>query len=166
MKKLFLHSFATRIGIIRTAATEKGLALIFLPREPRKSFEIKIERLFSGYEICSGGKVNLQAEKQLAAYLDGRLKKFTLKLDIHASPFQKKVLQRVARIPYGKTMTYGEVARAVGSPRASRAVGSANAHNKLPLVIPCHRVVAATGLGGYGGGLKMKNRLLRLEGAL
>jgi methylated-DNA-[protein]-cysteine S-methyltransferase len=166
MKKLFLHSFATRIGTIRTAATEKGLALISLPGEPRKYFEGKIKRLFSGYEICSGGKVNLQAEKQLAAYLDGRLKQFTVKLDIHASPFQKKVLQRVARIPYGRTVTYGEVARAVGSPRAFRAVGTANAQNNLPLVIPCHRVVASSGLGGYGGGLKMKKRLLRLEGAL
>jgi O-6-methylguanine DNA methyltransferase len=166
MKKLFLHSFATRIGTIRTAATEKGLALISLPGEPRKYFEGKIEELFSEYEISSGGKVNLQAEKQLAAYLDGRLKKFTLKLDIHASPFQKKVLRRVARIPYGKTMTYGEVARAVGNPKACRAVGMANAQNNLPLVIPCHRVVASSGLGGYGGGLKMKKWLLRLEGAL
>lgn len=166
MKKLFLHSFATRIGTIGTAATEKGLALLSLPREPRKSFQRKIERLFSEYEICSRGKVNLQAEKQLTAYLDGRLKKFTMKLDIHASPFQKKVLRRVARIPYGRTMTYGEVARAIGSPRASRAVGSANAQNNLPLVIPCHRVVASSGLGGYGGGLKMKKQLLRLEGAL
>jgi len=166
MKKLFLHSFSTRIGTIRTAATEKGLVLISLPREPRKYFEGKTERLFSGYEISSGGKVNKQAEKQLAAYLDGRLKKFTLKLDIHASPFQKKVLKRVARIPYGRTMTYGEVARAVGSPKACRAVGTANAQNNLPLVIPCHRVVASSGLGGYGGNVEMKKRLLRLEGAL
>ena len=166
MKKLFLHSFSSRIGAIRTAATEKGLALISLPREPRKSFERKIERLFSRYEICSGGKVNLQAEKQLAAYLDGRLKKFTLKLDIHASPFQKKVLKQVARIPYGRTITYGEVARAVGSPKAYRAVGTANAQNNLPVVIPCHRVVASSGLGGYGAGIEMKKRLLQIEGAL
>ncbi len=166
MKKLFLHSFPSKIGTIRTAATDKGLALISLPGESRKHFEEKIEKLFSGYEICPGGKVNLRAERQLAAYLDGRLKKFTLKLDTHASPFHRKVLKRVARIPYGKTMTYGEVARAVGNPRASRAVGSANAQNNLPLVIPCHRVVASSGLGGYGAGIKMKKRLLRLEGAL
>lgn len=166
MKKLFLHSFATKIGTVRTAATEKGLAIISLPREPRKYFEGKIKKLFSEYEISSWGKVNKQTEKQLAAYLDGRLKKFTLKLDIHASPFQKKVLKRVARIPYGRTMTYGEVARAVGSPKACRAVGTANAQNNLPLVIPCHRVVASSGLGGYNRGIEMKKRLLRLEGAL
>jgi methylated-DNA-[protein]-cysteine S-methyltransferase len=166
MKKIYVHSFATRIGTIRTAATEKGLALISLPGETRMYFEGKIKKLFSEYEISSGGKVNKQAEKQLAAYLDGRLKKFTIKLDMHASPFQKKVLKRVARIPYGKTMTYGEVARAVGSPRAFRAVGSANAQNNLPLAIPCHRVVASSSLGGYGAGIKMKKRLLRMEGAL
>ena len=166
MKKLFLHSFDTKIGAVRTAATEKGLALISLPGEPRKYFEGRIERLFSDYEICSGGKVNTRAEQQLSAYFEGRLKKFSLKLDIHASPFQKRVLQRVARIPYGRTMSYGEIARAVGNPRASRAVGTANANNNLPIVIPCHRVVASSGLGGYGGGLEMKKRLLQLEGAL
>jgi O-6-methylguanine DNA methyltransferase len=166
MKRLFLHSFNTKIGTVRTAATEKGLALVSLPGEPRKYFEGRIERLFSDYEIYTGGSVNAQAEKQLTSYFDGRLKEFSLKLDIQASPFQKKVLKRVAGIPYGSTMTYGEVARAVGNPRASRAVGTANANNNLPIVVPCHRVVASNGLGGYGGGLEMKKRLLRLEGAL
>ena len=166
MKKLFVHTFAARIGTIRTAATEKGLAFISLPRESRKRFEGKIKKLFSGYQVCPGGKVNLLAERQLVAYLDGQLKKFTLKLDLRASPFQKKVLKRVARIPYGRTMTYGEIARAIGSPKACRAVGAANAQNNLPLVIPCHRVVASSGLGGYGTGIAMKKRLLRLEGAL
>jgi O-6-methylguanine DNA methyltransferase len=166
MKRLFLHSFNTKIGTVRTAATEKGLALVSLPGEPRKYFEGRIERLFSDYEIYTGGSVNAQAEKQLTSYFDGRLKEFSLKLDIQASPFQKKVLERVAGIPYGSTMTYGEIARAVGNPRASRAVGTANANNNLPIVVPCHRVVASNGLGGYGGGLEMKKRLLRLDGVL
>jgi methylated-DNA-[protein]-cysteine S-methyltransferase len=166
MKKLFIHSFRTKIGTVRTAASEKGLALVTLPGESRKYFEGRIERLFSEYEIHSGGKVNTEAEKQLRDYFEGRLRKFSLKLDIQASPFHKKALQHVAKIPYGRTMTYGEIARAIGSPRASRAVGTANANNNLPIVIPCHRVVASSGLGGYGGGLEMKKRLLRLEGAL
>ena len=166
MKKLFIHSFRTKIGTVRTAATEKGLALVTLPGESRKYFEGRIERLFSEYEMHSGGSVNTQAEKQLTAYFEGRLRKFTLKLDIHASPFHKKALEQVARIPYGRTMTYGEIARAVGNPRASRAVGAANANNNLPIVIPCHRVVASSGLGGYGGGIELKKKLLRLEGAL
>lgn len=166
MKRLFLHSFNTRIGTVRTAATDNGLALISLPGEPRKYFESRIEQMFPDYEIYTGGTVNAQAEKQLTDYFEGRLKKFSLKLDIQGSPFQKKVLKRVACIPYGNTMTYGEIAREIGSPRASRAVGAANANNNLPIVIPCHRVVASNGLGGYGGGLEMKKRLLRLEGAL
>ncbi len=74
------------------------------------------------------------------------------------------VLERVAAIPYGHTLTYGAIARAIGKPGAARAVGAANARNPLPLLIPCHRVVASNGLGGYGGGLAMKRRLLELEG--
>ncbi|HWR82849.1 MAG TPA: methylated-DNA--[protein]-cysteine S-methyltransferase [Candidatus Deferrimicrobium sp.] len=166
MKKLFVHSFKTALGTVRTAATEKGLALIVLPSEPRGRFEKRIQKMFPGYEIAAGGPINKKAEKQLTAYLRGRQKKFTLKLDLHMAPFHRRVLAQVARIPYGKTMTYGAVASAIGNPRASRAVGNANARNDLPLVIPCHRVVASTGLGGYGGGLGLKKKLLRLEGAL
>ncbi len=166
MKKLFLHSFHTKFGTIHTAATEKGLALISLPGESGKLFEGKIEKLFPDYEIHFRGNINKQAQKQLVAYLDGQLKKFTLKLDIQASSFQRKVLKRVTKIPYGKTMTYGKIARAIGHPKAYRAVGTANARNNLPIVIPCHRVIASSGLGGYGAGLEMKKKLLRLEGAL
>ncbi|MCK4574155.1 MAG: MGMT family protein, partial [candidate division Zixibacteria bacterium] len=99
-------------------------------------------------------------------FMAGTLKKFNVKLDIQATPFQKKVLARVAEIPYGKTMTYGDVAAAVGNPRASRAVGTANARNNLPLIIPCHRVVALNGIGGYGGSEELKRKLLQMEGAI
>ena len=166
MKKLFVHSFKTVLGTVKTAATEKGLAVVTLPGEPKGNFEKTTRRLFPDYEQSKGGTLNRKAETQIKAYLDGRLKRFDLKLDLHASGFQKKALQRVARIPYGKTMTYAQVAEAIGSPRAYRAVGGANARNMLPLVIPCHRVVAAGGLGGYGGGLPVKKRLLKMEGSL
>lgn len=166
MNRLYVHSFKTNLGTIRTAATNKGLALVALPGEPRKDFDSRVERYFHDYKIEAGGPVNARAEKQLKRFLDGKLKDFDLALDIQGTPFQKKALKRVARIPYGKTITYGDLARAVGSPGAARAVGSANARNNLPLVIPCHRVVATNGLGGYGGGLTMKKRLLKMEGAL
>jgi methylated-DNA-[protein]-cysteine S-methyltransferase len=81
------------------------------------------------------------------------------------TPFQRSVLEAIRRIPAGKTMTYGEVAKMVGRPGAARAVGNVMAANPLPLVIPCHRVVASTGLGGYSGGVEVKRKLLRLEGA-
>ena len=166
MKKLFVHSFKTSVGTVRTAATDKGLAIIALPGESRHSYEGRIKKLFPGHEVTSGGTVNKQAERQISAFLNGRLKKFTVKLDPHGTPFQKQVWRRVARIPYGKTITYGEIARAIGNAGASRAVGAANGDNPLPLIVPCHRVVASTGLGGYGGGLKLKKRLLKMEGAL
>jgi O-6-methylguanine DNA methyltransferase len=166
MNNLYVHSFETGLGNVYTAATDKGLAIVSLPGKSRKSFETKINKHFPGFRILVGGPVNKQAQKQITAYLDGKLKKFTLELDIQGTPFQKKVLQQVARIPYGKTATYGEVAVLSGRPGAFRAVGNANACNCLPLVIPCHRVVAANGPGGYDGGVKMKLRLLKMEGSI
>ena len=166
MNNLYVHSFATSLGNIHTAATDKGLAIVSLPGKSRKSFESRINKHFPGYRVLSGGPINNQAQKQINAYLDGRLKKFTLKLDIQGTPFQKKILKQVARIPYGKTATYGEIAVLSGCPGASRAVGNANARNCLPLVIPCHRVVAVNGPGGYDGGVKMKLKLLKMEGSL
>lgn len=166
MNKLYVHSFNTNMGRIHTAASRNGLAIVTLPGESRRSFEATIKKMFDGYDILSGGTINKQAESQLSAFLRGELSKFTIKLDLQAPPFHKRVLQKVAQIPYGRTMSYGEIARALKNPRAVRAVGAANARNKLPLVIPCHRVVAATGLGGYAGGLPMKIKLLKMEGSL
>lgn len=165
-KNLYVHSFRTDIGLIRSASTSKGLALVALPIESTAAFERKIEKYFKDYEILNGGETNREFEKQLRAYLGGRLRKFTLKLDIQATPFQKDILKLVARIPFGKTATYGDIARQSGRPRAYRAVGHANAANNLPLVIPCHRVVSADGLGGYGGGLNLKKKLLKIEGVI
>lgn len=166
MQTLYLNSFKTNLGVVRTAATTKGLMLITLPGESKRYFDDKIEQLFHDHEFVQGGTINRKAEKQISAYLDGKLTKFDLPLEIAGTSFQKKALKQVARIPYGKTRTYGEIARSIGSPGAARAVGSANAKNNLPLVIPCHRVVASKGLGGYAGGLTLKKKLLKLEGNL
>ncbi|HKK19828.1 MAG TPA: methylated-DNA--[protein]-cysteine S-methyltransferase [candidate division Zixibacteria bacterium] len=165
-KKLFVHSFKTKLGLIRLASTEKGLAVISLPDSSERYFERSIERHFSDHEIHQGGEYNKIARKQLSEYIAGKRRAFDLKLDIQGTEFHQKVLRRVAAIPYGETMTYGDVALAVGHPRASRAVGTANARNLLPFVIPCHRVVASNGIGGYGGGEHLKKRLLELEGAI
>jgi methylated-DNA-[protein]-cysteine S-methyltransferase len=108
--------------------------------------------------------------EQLRAYFDGRRIGFNIPLDLkRLTPFQLTVLQTARRIPPGTTWTYGQVAHAIGKPKASRAVGQALGRNPVPIVIPCHRVVASDGsLGGYsgGGGLESKRRLLTLEGAL
>jgi len=165
MKRVSIHEFRTPIGVIRTAATEKGLALIALPGEPTARFNNQVKALVGDGKTARAGKINHQAERQIKAYLSGRRKTFSLPLDLRGTPFQVKVLRRVATIPRGRTRTYGQVARSVGRPGAARAVGSANARNPLPLVVPCHRVVATGGLGGYGGGLPLKRKLLKLEGA-
>lgn len=164
MKKLYVHSFKTRWGEFRTAATFDRLLLISMPGESGSYFDDKIARRFEGATVEKGGKINLQAEKEIKAYLGGRLKKFTVHFEIDAAPFQKKVLQYVSRIPFGTTASYGEIAANLGNSRASRAVGTANARNNLPLIIPCHRVVSSTGIGGYGGSVSLKKKLLRHEG--
>lgn len=101
---------------------------------------------------------------QLDAYFAGRLRDFDLPLAPQGTPFQLRVWQELQNIPYGQTISYGELARRIGNPSASRAVGLANGANPLPIVIPCHRVIGASGkLTGYGGGLPIKEKLLALE---
>jgi methylated-DNA-[protein]-cysteine S-methyltransferase len=104
--------------------------------------------------------------QQLDEYFAGQRREFTIPLDIRGTPFQLACWNALLRIPYGETRSYAEQAVVVGSPRAFRAVGAANGSNPIPIIVPCHRVLNTGGkLGGYGGGLPIKERLLRLEGA-
>lgn len=163
MNRLWTHNFATPFGQIHLASTSKGLSLLTLPGGSDEWFEKQVQTHFDGYEIVSGGILNQRVAKQISEYFAGKRHKFDLPLDLHAAPFHAKVLGAVAKIPYGETRTYGDIARQVKNPGASRAVGTANARNMIPIIIPCHRVVASNGLGGYGGGLEMKKFLLKLE---
>ncbi|MFF9201020.1 methylated-DNA--[protein]-cysteine S-methyltransferase [Streptomyces sp. NPDC014986] len=102
--------------------------------------------------------------EQLAAYFAGESKEFTVELRLNGTPFQRRVWDRLTRIPYGETRTYGQLAEDLGNPRASRAVGLANGRNPIGIIVPCHRVIGASGgLTGYGGGLERKQRLLDFE---
>jgi methylated-DNA-[protein]-cysteine S-methyltransferase len=102
--------------------------------------------------------------RQLRAYFAGELETFDLPLAPQGTPFQRKVWKLLCDIPYGETISYGELARRAGNPKASRAVGLANGSNPIPIVIPCHRVIGSDGkLTGYGGGLPIKEKLLALE---
>lgn len=102
--------------------------------------------------------------EQLDAYFAGDLLAFDLDLDLIGTEFQRKVWQALLTIPYGETRTYGEIAREIGSAGASRAVGLANGHNPIGIIVPCHRVIGANGsLTGYGGGLERKRQLLDME---
>lgn len=119
----------------------------------------------AGAEPAAANALLAETERQLRAYFEGRLRDFDLPLDLQGTPFQKQVWRALLTIPYGQTRSYGQVAEALGSPSAVRAVGSANGANPIPIVVPCHRVIGAGGrLVGYGGGLALKQRLLELEG--
>ena len=109
-----------------------------------------------------------EARRELDLYFEGRLRDFDLPLDWQLSKdFRRRALRAVARIPYGKTRTYTQVATSAGNERAVRAAGTACGSNPIPIVVPCHRVLrTGGGLGGYGGGLPMKEALLELEGVL
>lgn len=102
---------------------------------------------------------------EISAYFRGEISKFSVKFKIEGSDFEKSVYEALLKIPYGEVLTYKQLAKIINRPKAYRAVGNANAKNKIPIIIPCHRVVASNGIGGYSGGLWRKSRLLKLEKA-
>jgi len=117
--------------------------------------------------LAGEAEILREARTQLHAYFDGSLRKFDLPLAPRGGPFELRVWQALLEIPYGTTRSYSDIARRLGNPQATRAVGAANGRNPLPIVVPCHRVIGADGsLTGYGGGLEIKRYLLQLEGAL
>jgi methylated-DNA-[protein]-cysteine S-methyltransferase len=101
---------------------------------------------------------------ELGEYFAGARMEFDIPMELDGTTFQKEVWQELTRIPYGETISYGELARRVGRPKGPRAVGQANGRNPIPIIVPCHRVLASNGIGGYGGGLSMKRSLLAVEG--
>lgn len=115
-------------------------------------------------ESPAAKKILDRTEKQLNEYLSGKRQLFDLPLQAEGTPFQQQVWQRLSAIPYGKTCSYQDIARQLNNPNACRAVGTANGRNPLSIIVPCHRVIAADGtLGGYGGGLAIKEKLLAIE---
>jgi methylated-DNA-[protein]-cysteine S-methyltransferase len=106
-----------------------------------------------------------EAKKQLTEYFEGRRRKFDLDLAPEGTAFQLAAWRQLRKIPYGRTISYGEQAKRMGSPKASRAVGAANGRNPISIIVPCHRVIGADGrLTGFGGGIGLKRKLLELEG--
>ena len=155
----------SRIGVIRVAATPRGVCKIALGRETAQDFFGWLERHVGRVPRRPerSGLVALALD-QIAEYLAGRRREFDLPLDVRGTDFQRRAWAAVAAIPYGQTRTYSQVAQAIGRPAAVRAVGAANGANPLPLVVPCHRVLGSDGsLTGYGGGLDVKRKLLDME---
>ena len=154
------------IGELRLASTAAGLAFLELPHSNGSGFTGWLRRWAPGARVEEGFKPNQRAAKQLLEYLAGKRREFELALDLRGTDFQRAVWREIAAIPYGETRTYGGIASAAGNPRAVRAAGTATGNNPVPILIPCHRVIAAHGrLGGFSGGLDAKRRLLALERA-
>jgi len=156
-------TFYSPIGKIYIAAVKEGVVKISFSTKSPQELE-KYCQKYLGAGVREGSEYNRDAKQQILKYLEGKSQSLDFPVIHLNSPFRKKVLEVERNIPYGETRSYLEVAQMVNNPRASRAVGSANAENPLPLYFPCHRIISSNGnLGGYGGGLGVKKYLLDLE---
>jgi methylated-DNA-[protein]-cysteine S-methyltransferase len=154
------------VGPLFVAASDRGLAAISFRSDPDEQLD-RLARIAGPRVLRSPRSIDL-ARRELDEYFEGERRAFDLSLDLRGLPsFTISVLKQLARVPYGKTTTYGALAAKVGRPRAARAVGTVMNRNRIPIVLPCHRVVGANGdLVGYAGGIDRKVRLLELEGAI
>ena len=149
-----LDTLDTPLGTLQIEATERGLCGIWFP-----------SRSIDQGPTSKTNRVISLAKQELNAYFTGELTTFSVPLDWQGTRFQESVWQALLAVPYGKTVTYGDVARAIGRPRSSRPVGGAVGKNPLPIIVPCHRIIGSDGsLTGFTGGLDIKIRLLELEG--
>jgi len=155
----------TPVGRLLIAATGTGLVRVSF-HQNEASFVADLRRRLKMDVVKSADKM-AGIVAQLEAYFAGKRRAFDVPIDLsHVAPFQRSVLMAARSVPAGQVVSYGEIARRIGRPTASRAVGQALGHNPVPIVIPCHRVVSSSGgLGGYTGGLDIKKKLLQLEGA-
>jgi methylated-DNA-[protein]-cysteine S-methyltransferase len=148
------------IGKLKLVASDKGLVAILWendsPTRVRLTEPVVNER----------HPVLVETERQLGEYFAGKRKTFSIALDMKGTRFQKDVWEALLAIPFGETRSYGQLAKQLGNPRATRAVGAANGRNPLSIIVPCHRVIGSSGkLTGFAGGLDTKARLLSLEKA-
>jgi AraC family transcriptional regulator, regulatory protein of adaptative response / methylated-DNA-[protein]-cysteine methyltransferase len=153
------------LGALLVGATDRGLCKIDIG-DDAEELEASLAREFHGAALVRDDAGLAAVVDDVVGRIDGRQPAGSLPLDVRGTAFQRRVWEELRRIPVGQTRTYGEVAAAVGAPRASRAVGSACGANPVPVVVPCHRVVPASGgIGNYGLGPARKRRLLEVEGA-
>jgi methylated-DNA-[protein]-cysteine S-methyltransferase len=147
------------VGKLTLIATDKGLAAVLWENDnPRRVPLSPLAEDKKHPVLC-------ETEKQLNEYFAGKRNRFSVKLDPKGTKFQNKVWDALRTIPFGETRSYGEIAKQIGNAKAMRAVGAANGRNPISIIVPCHRVIGASGqLTGFAGGLDIKERLLSLEG--
>lgn len=165
MPKLLYYSHIMLEDIsLMVYSSAKGLVWLDINTSEEASLKA-VEKKLPNVELINAPELNTPYEKQLVEYFNGERREFDIDLDIIGTEFQQRVWQALMKIPYGETVSYKDIAIAVGNPKALRAVGMANNKNKIPIIIPCHRVIGTNGkLVGYGGGLPVKEKLLKLEG--
>jgi methylated-DNA-[protein]-cysteine S-methyltransferase len=157
--RLSCKIISSPIGRLRLVAGEEGLVAILWDNERPRPVHLAdlVENPTHPTLLC--------AERELNEYFSRQRKVFSVALDMRGTSFQKRVWEALLAIPFGETRSYGQIANQLGNPKATRAVGAANGQNPIPIIVPCHRVIGATGkLTGFGGGLEIKDRLLSLEG--
>ncbi|MGH2461215.1 MAG: methylated-DNA--[protein]-cysteine S-methyltransferase [Chloroflexota bacterium] len=165
IETLLVQHYVSPLGTYLIIASQRGIICV----EPEDQIRARLARLEkAGIQLESGRNQHTETmARELDAYFRGRLQQFNVPMDLRGTPFQRQVWEALCRIPYGKTLTYGELACSIGRPEAARAVGHAIGSNPVSIAVPCHRVLGANGsLTGYGGGLHRKDALLRLEGSL
>ncbi|MBZ9785043.1 trifunctional transcriptional activator/DNA repair protein Ada/methylated-DNA--[protein]-cysteine S-methyltransferase [Pseudomonas sp. REP124] len=164
---LLFTRLTTPLGPMIAMAERRGLVLLEFLDQASLSGEVEALQNRFGYAVAPGHNAHLQQiEQQLAEYFAGQRTEFSVALHMPGSEFSRMVWAELSKIPYGRTTTYGAIAHLLGKPGASRAVGLANGHNRISIVVPCHRVIGADGsLTGYAGGEPRKAFLLRLENA-
>lgn len=160
------HAFETPFGTMYVAASDRGLARLSWRQPSPDTFVRELQERFPDSPVVRDTDALTEAERQLRDYFAGERSTFDLPVDLSTlSEFEQRVLQAARRIPFGQVVAYSDLASSIGKPRASRAVGNALNHNPVAIVVPCHRVVRRDGsLGGYGGGVEYKKRLLGIEG--
>jgi methylated-DNA-[protein]-cysteine S-methyltransferase len=157
--KKYVHKImSSPIGKLKLVASDDGLAAILWENEKPNRVRLGTTSEDQAHPIL------LKTERQLKEYFDGKRKSFEIELDAVGTDFQKQVWEALLAIPFGETRSYGQLAKQLGNPCASRAVGAANGKNPIAIVVPCHRVIGSTGkLTGFAGGLDAKQHLLGLE---
>ena len=163
--KAYLDTAETPAGPLAFAVNEDGALLRAHFEESANDSNIEDELLADGYdEFVQDSTRTARLRQEISEYYSGERREFTVKLAASGTPWQMKVWEALRRIPFGETRSYAQVADMIGRPGAARAVGGANGCNRVPLVVPCHRVIAADGsLGGFSGGLHLKEKLLEHE---
>ena len=157
----FVSSYTSPLGTYTLVSSNRGVVCVD-PEERAEPHLIRWKR--DGIHLRENGKYNAVLMAELEAYFAGKLRQFTVPLDLRGTLFQRKVWEVLCSIPYGVTRSYREVAQALGKPKAARGVGQAIGSNPVSIVVPCHRVIGSDGrLTGYGGGLHRKKALLDLE---